>query len=91
MHNKTIAELAEGLRSGVFSSVELTQVVLQRIRQHKQLNCFVTVAEEQALADAAKADARIAKGEAGLLTGIPIAQKDIFCAEGIKTPTVNML
>ena len=85
MHNKTIAELAEGLRSGDFSSVELTQVFLQRIQQHQQLNCYVTVAEEQALADAVKADVSIAKGDAGLLTGIPIAQKDIFCTRGIKT------
>ena len=85
MHNRTIAELAVGLRSGEFSSVELTQVFLQRIKQHQQLNCYVTVTEEQALTDAANADTRIAKGDADLLTGIPIAQKDIFCTQGIKT------
>ena len=85
MHNKTIAELATGLKSGEFSSVELTQAYLARIKQHQTLNCYITVTEQQALADAEKADERIAKGEAMPLTGIPIAQKDIFCTQGIKT------
>lgn len=85
MHNKTIAELAAGLRNGDFSSQELTKIYLQRIKQHDSLNCYVTVMEEMALADAANADVRIAKGDAQLLTGIPIAHKDIFCTQGIKT------
>ncbi len=85
MHTKTIAELAAGLRNGEFSSRELTQHYLDRIKQHSELNCFITVTEQQALADADRADQRIAAGDTGLLTGIPIAQKDIFCTENIKT------
>ncbi len=85
MHNKTIAELAKDLREGKYSSVELTQAYLQRINKHKQLNCFITVADEQALKAAKVADALLASGEANLLTGIPIAQKDIFCTQGVKT------
>jgi len=85
MHNKTIAELAKGLRSGEFSSVELTTAFLSRIKQHSSLNSYITVTEDLALQTAEAADARLAKGDAELLTGIPVAQKDIFCTEGVKT------
>lgn len=85
MHNKSIKELAEGLRSGEFSSVELTQAFLNRIKQHQSLNCFISVTEDLALQTAQSADTRIAKGDATLLTGIPIAQKDIFCTQGVLT------
>ncbi len=85
MHKKTIAELAKGLRSGEFSSLELTQFFLNRIRRHSDLNAFITVTEEFALQRAKAADELLAKGDTSLLTGIPIAQKDIFCTLGIKT------
>ncbi|MHB8471725.1 MAG: Asp-tRNA(Asn)/Glu-tRNA(Gln) amidotransferase subunit GatA [Gammaproteobacteria bacterium] len=86
MHNKTIVELAAGLRDRQFSSVELTQALLARIAQHdRTLNSFVTVTAEQALAQAATADAQLTQGTAGPLTGIPFAHKDIFCTDGVKT------
>lgn len=85
MHNKSIKELAKGLRSSEFSSVELTQTFLERIKRRSSLNCFISVTEEMALQSAKDADAKIAKGDATLLTGIPIAQKDIFCTLGVKT------
>ncbi len=85
MHNKSIKELAKGLRAGDFTSVELTQSFLNRIKQHEQLNCFITVTEDLALQAAKSADARIAEGDTSLLTGIPIAQKDIFCTQGVLT------
>ncbi|MEQ1545575.1 Asp-tRNA(Asn)/Glu-tRNA(Gln) amidotransferase subunit GatA [Methyloglobulus sp.] len=85
MHNKSIKELAVGLRSGEFSSMELTQTFLNRIKQHQSLNCFISVTEDLALQAAQRADVKIAKGDASLLTGIPIAQKDIFCTQGVKT------
>jgi aspartyl-tRNA(Asn)/glutamyl-tRNA(Gln) amidotransferase subunit A len=86
MHDKTIAELAQGLKNKEFSSVELTQAFLARIRQHDpRLNCFVTVTEDLALAAAQAADARLARGDAGPLTGVPIAQKDIFCTQDVRT------
>jgi aspartyl-tRNA(Asn)/glutamyl-tRNA(Gln) amidotransferase subunit A len=85
MHNKTVADLAKGLRLGEFSSLELTRAFLNRIKQHPQLNCYITVTEELALQEAKAADARLVEGNAELLTGIPIAQKDIFCTEGVKT------
>jgi len=85
MHNKTLAELAAGLRSKQFSSVELTQHFLTRIRQHQNLNAFITVSAESALQQAQAADQLIAAGNARPLAGIPIAQKDIFCTLGTKT------
>lgn len=85
MHTKSIKELAKGLRAGEFSSVELTQAFLARIKQHQSLNCFISVTEDLALQAANLADGRIAKGDASLLMGIPIAQKDIFCTQGVKT------
>ncbi len=85
MHNKTISDLAKGLRSKEFSSVELTQAYLNRIKQHDELNCFITVAEEHALKNAEHADKLLSNGSSTVLTGIPIAQKDIFCTQQIKT------
>ncbi|WAR44005.1 Asp-tRNA(Asn)/Glu-tRNA(Gln) amidotransferase subunit GatA [Methylomonas rapida] len=85
MHNLTLSELAAGLRSKEFSSVELTQAFLNRVRQHQDLNAFITVSEEGALQQAQAADQRLSAGDASALTGIPIAQKDIFCTLGTKT------
>ncbi len=86
MYDLTLTELKQALLEKKISSVELTTVFLQRIKQHNaELNGFITVCEEQALAQAQQADQAIQQGHAELLTGLPIAQKDIFCTTGIKT------
>jgi aspartyl-tRNA(Asn)/glutamyl-tRNA(Gln) amidotransferase subunit A len=85
MFDKTVAELARALRRKEISSVELTRTFLERINKYKDLNAFITVDPERSLAQARAADARIGKGETGALTGVPIAQKDIFCADGWRT------
>ncbi len=86
MHTKTLAELSSALRKREFSSEELTRAYLQRIEKYNPaLNCYISVTAEQALVQARTADARLAKGAGGALTGIPIAQKDIFCTQGVKT------
>ncbi|HHO68393.1 MAG TPA: Asp-tRNA(Asn)/Glu-tRNA(Gln) amidotransferase GatCAB subunit A, partial [Gammaproteobacteria bacterium] len=86
MHNKTLAELAAGLRAGEFSSEELTRHLLERIgRLDPKLNSVITLTQEQALAQARAADARLAAGDAGPLTGIPFLHKDIFCTDGVRT------
>jgi len=85
MHNKTVAELSAALRAKQVSSVELTRGYLERIARHKDLNAFITVSADGALAQAAVADARLAKGEQGALLGVPLAQKDIFCTDGLLT------
>ena len=86
MHDKTLTELSDLMQSKAVSSVELTRHFLDRIKKHDgDLNSFITITEEQALAQAGKADELIASGNAGPLTGLPIAHKDIFCTRGIKT------
>ena len=86
MINKSLKELAQALAAKQISSVELSTLFLDRIvRLNPDINAFVTVDREKTLAMARAADARIAAGTAGPLTGIPVAQKDIFCAEGWTT------
>jgi aspartyl-tRNA(Asn)/glutamyl-tRNA(Gln) amidotransferase subunit A len=86
MHHKTIAELSRELAAKNISSVELTELFLNRIqRYNEQLNSFITVTSDHAKDAAKKADALRAKGQASPLLGIPIAYKDIFCTDGIKT------
>jgi aspartyl-tRNA(Asn)/glutamyl-tRNA(Gln) amidotransferase subunit A len=86
MHDRTLVQLASDLRARRFSATELARHCLDRIERFDgELNAFVTVTREAALEQAAAADARLAKGEATLLTGVPIAHKDIFCTAGIKT------
>ncbi len=82
----TVKQLQQGLSSGEFSSVEITQKYLAKIKAlNPDLNAFITVTEEQALQQAKTADAVIAEGKASTLTGIPLAHKDIFCTDGIRT------
>ncbi|MCW8884487.1 MAG: aspartyl/glutamyl-tRNA amidotransferase subunit A, partial [Motiliproteus sp.] len=86
MFEKTLAELAQGLNNGDYSSVELTDAYLNRIKaEDGQYNSYITVTEEQALAQAKAADETRAAGNAGPFTGLPIAHKDIFCTEGVRT------
>ena len=85
-HQKSLAELAALLQAGDVSSSELTQHFLSRIEQHDaNLNSFITVVADQAMTQAAEADKSLQRGGAGPLTGVPIAHKDIFCTEGIRT------
>ena len=86
MINKSLKELSQALAARQISSVELSTLFLDRIeRLNPTLNAFVTLDREMSLKMARDADVRIAAGTAGPLTGIPIAQKDIFCAEGWRT------
>ena len=86
MHTKTIAQLAAGLRNGDFSSEELTRACLERVARHDDtLNSFITVSETEALQQARLADQRLKAGDGTTLTGIPVAQKDIFCTNGVLT------
>jgi aspartyl-tRNA(Asn)/glutamyl-tRNA(Gln) amidotransferase subunit A len=86
MHNKTLAELSSGLANKTFSSEEITQHFLDRIKLlDNQYNSFITVTAEQAIAQAQSADALRANGQANPLTGVPIAHKDIFCTKDVRT------
>jgi len=86
MHSKTIAELSKMLANKECSSEELVQASIARIKQYDtELNSMITVTEDLALEQARAADQLIASGKASALTGIPLAQKDIFCTDGVKT------
>ena len=78
LHELGVAELTRALASLQFSSVELMQHLLARIRAHSDLGAFLVVDEARALAAATAADLQLARGEAKSLTGVPIAHKDIF-------------
>ena len=86
MYQKTIAELAKGLQAKEFSSEELTRSYLERIKRFDpELNSYITVVEDFAIGQARAADERLARGDADPMTGIPLAQKDIFCSNGVRT------
>lgn len=81
-----LVEARDGLRGRAFSAVELTRAHLDAIAAHDgALNAFITVTPEVALAHAAEADAALGRGEHGPLTGLPIANKDLFCTKGTRT------
>jgi len=82
----TLSEWSAQLAAGGCSSVELTQEYINKINElDKLLGCFITIDAERSLAQAQAADAQRAAGRAGPLTGVPIAHKDIFCAQGWRT------
>ena len=86
MQNLSLKELSEGLKQKKFSSEELTKFFLNRLDLHNSsINAFITIDKDKSLAMAKRADEIIKEGNQDYLTGIPIAQKDIFCAEGWKT------
>ncbi|MBQ2890414.1 MAG: Asp-tRNA(Asn)/Glu-tRNA(Gln) amidotransferase subunit GatA [Clostridia bacterium] len=83
---RTIKEARQMLDEKKISSVELTEEYLKKIKaNNEKLGAYITVCEEDAIAQAKKADEKIAKGEASSLTGIPMAIKDNICTMGIKT------
>jgi aspartyl-tRNA(Asn)/glutamyl-tRNA(Gln) amidotransferase subunit A len=82
----SMTEMRAKLAAKEFSSVELTKAHLDAIdAQNEALNAFVAVDHEGALARAAASDAKIASGDAGLLEGVPVAIKDLFCTEGLRS------
>ena len=86
LHVQTLTELKAGLDRGDFSSVELTQAMQARIAQHgESLNAFITIMDDAALAAAQLADEKRAAGDGGVLNGLPIVHKDIFCTRDVLT------
>jgi aspartyl-tRNA(Asn)/glutamyl-tRNA(Gln) amidotransferase subunit A len=86
MHNKTVSELKKSIEKKEVSSLELTSHFLDRIKnKDPELNSFITLTEEHAINKAKMIDKEISKGILRPLSGIPLAQKDIFCTKGIKT------
>jgi aspartyl-tRNA(Asn)/glutamyl-tRNA(Gln) amidotransferase subunit A len=81
-----ITSLQQGLARGDYSSRELTEFYLERVKRlNPRSNCYITLCEERALRQADAADQRIRNGAASPITGIPLAHKDIFCTSGVAT------
>jgi len=82
----TIHEASQRLRSREFSSVEITSAFLERIEKvDPRLRALVTVCQDEALEQAREADGRLARGDGGVLTGIPVVIKDNMCTRGVRT------
>ncbi len=82
----SVKQILNALKNKQISATELTEEYLKRIANHdSNLNCFITLTEETALNSAKKIDHEIAKNKFRPLSGLPIAQKDIFCTKNIKT------
>jgi aspartyl-tRNA(Asn)/glutamyl-tRNA(Gln) amidotransferase subunit A len=85
----TIRQALESLKKKEFSAVELTEAHIKATEAARHLNCYITETFDIARKQAAASDARYAKGSAGLLDGIPIAMKDLFCTEGVQTTAAS--
>ena len=92
MINLTLTEALQKLKNREISAVELTRAYLDRIEKYgADLNCYITVTPERAMADAAASDARRAAGDALPLDGIPIAMKDLFATRSIRTTAASRM
>jgi len=85
LNKLTIVEAAAGLKEKKFTSVELTTACLARINErNKDINAFITVCADEAMAEAQVADERLARGEISTLTGIPYSVKDAIVTKGAR-------
>lgn len=86
LHELTIVEARKKLDAGQCTAVELTQACFDQIHaRNPEINAFITLCEEEALAEAQRADEMIAKGEQTMLTGIPYGAKDAICTKGVRS------
>ncbi|WP_225767502.1 Asp-tRNA(Asn)/Glu-tRNA(Gln) amidotransferase subunit GatA [Inquilinus sp. Marseille-Q2685] len=87
----TLAGARDALKKREISSVELTTAHIQAMESLRELNAFVTETPDKALEMAKASDARLARGEGGPLEGLPIAIKDLFCTEGVRTTAASRI
>jgi aspartyl-tRNA(Asn)/glutamyl-tRNA(Gln) amidotransferase subunit A len=87
----SLSEARDGLAKKEFSSEEITLAFLDRIPLLKELNAYVTVTSDIALAQAKESDARRAKGNVLPLDGLPIAIKDLYCTKGVRTTAASKI
>ncbi len=85
----TIKEARKALDKGEFSAVELTKAHIEAMEKGRELNAFITETPDLAIEMAKKSDEKIKQGKAGILEGIPVAQKDLFCTKGVLTTAAS--
>lgn len=89
--NLTVAAALDGLAKKQFTAVELTNHFIKEMEGARKLNAFITETPEIALQQAKASDARRASGNAGLMDGVPIAMKDLFCTKGVQTTAASKI
>ena len=89
--NLTIEEALEGLKKKEFTSSELTEAHIKAAEDSRDLNCFVTETFDLAREQAKASDEKYAKGENGILEGVPIAMKDLYCTDGVRTTACSKM
>ncbi len=87
----TLADVRDGLKAKRFSATEAAKAYIAAIEAARSLNAYVLETPEQALAMAARADARLASGDAGLLEGVPLGIKDLFATDGVRTTACSRI
>lgn len=87
----SLSEMCDGLAAKKFSSLELTEALLQQIEKHKNWNTFISVSADSARQEARNADARLAKGDKAPLLGVPGAIKDMILTEGVTTTAASKM
>src|ERR1044071_5903986 len=85
----TLANLAKAMAQKEASAVEVAEAHLKKLDEHRALNAFITETPEKARAMAQASDERRARGQGGLLEGVPLAIKDLFCTEGVQTTAAS--
>jgi aspartyl-tRNA(Asn)/glutamyl-tRNA(Gln) amidotransferase subunit A len=85
----TLAALSKAMANKEASAVEVADAHLRKLDEHRALNAFITETPDKARAMARASDERRARGEAGLLEGVPLAIKDLFCTEGVQTTAAS--
>ncbi|MGA3306657.1 MAG: Asp-tRNA(Asn)/Glu-tRNA(Gln) amidotransferase subunit GatA [Stellaceae bacterium] len=87
----TISQARDGLKRKDFSAREMAEAYIKAVETARPLNAFLVETPERALAMAEKSDARISKGNALPLDGVPVAVKDLFCTEGVETTAASKI
>jgi hypothetical protein len=87
----TLTEARDGLKAKSFSATELTQAHIAAVEKARALNAYVLETPEHALKQAAASDAKLAKGEAGPLEGLPLGIKDLFATKGVRTTACSKI
>ncbi|MBE1236645.1 Asp-tRNA(Asn)/Glu-tRNA(Gln) amidotransferase subunit GatA [Phaeovibrio sulfidiphilus] len=87
----TLVEARDGLAKGDFTAVELTEAHIRAMEASRALGAYITETPEQALEQARQSDARRATGTVGLMEGLPVALKDLFCTKGVRTTAASRM